>query len=90
MDNIKKVSLEGNLDFKPLTDSHLKGLASLVAADRFSTGHSILDLHSKDQSAHPACRPEAVIWPQTAEEVAAIPRATPSRSAAGSCSTSAA
>jgi D-lactate dehydrogenase (cytochrome) len=64
--------MEGNLNFEPLTDSHLKSLATLVAADRFSTGSSILDLHARDQSAHPACRPEAVIWPQTAEEVAAI------------------
>mgnify|MGYP002475898452 CR=1 FL=1 len=50
------------MDFKPVSDSDLKELAALVAADRFSTGQSILDLHSKDQSAHPACRPEAVIW----------------------------
>ncbi|MFO7707278.1 MAG: FAD-binding oxidoreductase [Desulfobacterales bacterium] len=60
------------MDFKPLTDFHIKNLAVLVAADRFSTGSSILDLHAKDQSSHAACRPEAVIWPQTAEEVAAV------------------
>jgi FAD/FMN-containing dehydrogenase len=37
-----------------------------------STGESVLDLHAKDQSQHPAVRPEAVIWPHTAAEVAAV------------------
>jgi D-lactate dehydrogenase (cytochrome) len=60
------------LKFNPLSDAHLKELESIVSADRFSTGPSILDLHSKDQSAHTACRPEAVIWPETASEVASI------------------
>ncbi len=55
-----------------MADSDLKALAALVAADRFSTGESILDLHARDQSAHPACRPEAVLWPESAAEVAAI------------------
>jgi len=40
--------------------------------DRFSTGVSNLDLHSKDQSQHPACRPEAVIWPVDRNEVSEI------------------
>jgi D-lactate dehydrogenase (cytochrome) len=58
--------------FNRLSDAHLKELESMVSADRFSTGPSILDLHAKDQSAHSACRPEAVIWPQTASEVASV------------------
>jgi D-lactate dehydrogenase (cytochrome) len=60
------------LNFNNLTDAHLKNFQAMVAPDRFSTGDSILDLHAKDQSSHPACRPEAVIWPQAAAEVAAI------------------
>ncbi|RPJ72029.1 MAG: FAD-binding oxidoreductase, partial [Desulfobacteraceae bacterium] len=60
------------MDFNPIADSDIKALAALVAADRFSTGASILDLHARDQSAHPACRPEAVVWPASAAEVAAI------------------
>ena len=62
------------MKFNSLSEPHLKSLATLVPADRFSTGESILDLHAKDQSPHPACRPEAVIWPETASEVAAVLR----------------
>jgi D-lactate dehydrogenase (cytochrome) len=60
------------LTFSTLSDAHLKNFQAMVAPDRFSTGDSILDLHAKDQSRHPACRPEAVFWPQTASEVAAV------------------
>jgi D-lactate dehydrogenase (cytochrome) len=60
------------LNFNALSDAHLKDIQAMVAPDRFSTGDSILDLHAKDQSPHPACRPEAVVWPQTAAEVAAV------------------
>jgi D-lactate dehydrogenase (cytochrome) len=60
------------LNFNTLSDAHLKNVKAMVAPDRFSTGDSILELHAKDQSRHPACRPEAVAWPQTASEVAAI------------------
>ena len=44
----------------------------MVAQDRFSTGESNLDLHSKDQSWHPPCLPEAVIWPVNRSEVSEI------------------
>jgi D-lactate dehydrogenase (cytochrome) len=60
------------LNFSALSDTHLKNFQAMVAPDRFSSGNSILDLHAKDQSRHPACRPEAVVWPQTAAEVAAV------------------
>ena len=40
----------------------------MVDADRFSTGQSVLDLHAKDQSSHPRCCPEAVIWPLSAKD----------------------
>ena len=60
------------MNFNTLSDTHLKNFQAMVAPDRFSSGDSILDLHAKDQSRHPACRPEAVVWPQTAAEVAAI------------------
>ena len=60
------------MNFNPLSDAHLKNFQAMVAPDRFSTGDSILELHAKDQSRHPACRPEAVAWPQAASEVAAI------------------
>lgn len=60
------------MNFDTLSAAHLKNFQAMVAPDRFSTGDSILDLHAKDQSRHPACRPEAVLWPQTASEVAAV------------------
>ena len=60
------------MNFSTLSDAHLKNFQAMVAPDRFSSGDSILDLHARDQSRHPACRPEAVVWPQAAAEVAAI------------------
>jgi D-lactate dehydrogenase (cytochrome) len=65
---------EDNLNFNALSSSGLRDLEAMVSKDRFSTGESVLDLHARDQSAHSACRPEAVIWPETASEVASILR----------------
>ena len=60
------------LKFNPLHETHMKDLQSMVAPDRFSTGESNLDLHSRDQSDHKPSRPEAVIWPVTRREVSEI------------------
>jgi len=60
------------VEFNPLSDADLRNLESMVSKDRISTGESVLDLHAKDQSSHAACRPEAVIWPEAAAEVAAV------------------
>jgi len=60
------------LKFNSLNSTHVKDLQSMVAADRFSTGASVLELHAKDQSQHPPSRPEAVIWPVNAAEVSEI------------------
>lgn len=60
------------MKFNPLTQAHLENLKAMVAPDRFSTGESVLNLHAKDESRHPPCRPEAVIWPQSPSEVSAI------------------
>lgn len=62
------------MDLNPCTNDHVQHLRALVDADRISTGESVLDLHAKDQSQHSPCRPEVVIWPQTAGEVAGIVR----------------
>ncbi len=62
------------MKFSSLNQNHIKSLQSMVAPDRFSTGDSVLDLHAKDQSQHPPCRPEAVIWPVDRTEVSAILR----------------
>jgi D-lactate dehydrogenase (cytochrome) len=60
------------LNFNPIGAAHVRYLKTIVPDDRLSTGESVLDLHAKDQSQHPAVRPEVVIWPQTAAEVAAV------------------
>ena len=51
---------------------HMQHLKSMLPAERFSTGVSHLELHAKDQSQHPPCRPDAVMWPMDAEEVSRI------------------
>ena len=63
---------EHTLDFKSLNQEHINMFKSMVSADRFSTGVSVLDLHAKDQSLHPPRRPEAVMWPSDTSEVVAI------------------
>jgi len=60
------------LHFSPMTRRQLETLRTLTGPDRFSTGPSQLDLHSGDQSFHPPIRPEAVLWPETRQEVSRI------------------
>ena len=60
--------------YPPLQPSHIRELTSITSADRVSSGSSVLNLHSRDMSHHPACRPEVVIWPINAREVADILR----------------
>lgn len=52
---------------EPLAD-----LAALIPADRLSTTQAQRDLHARDQSSHPACPPDVVIWPVSTEEVSAV------------------
>lgn len=51
---------------------HLQGLMNMVEPSRISTGQSVLDLHSKDQSHHGPYPPDVVIWPKNAQEVSNI------------------
>ncbi|MCP4683074.1 MAG: FAD-binding oxidoreductase [Desulfobacterales bacterium] len=60
------------MKFKRLKQTDLTWFKSIVGPERFSTGESNLDLHAKDQSRHPASRPEAVIWPINGKEVSEI------------------
>jgi D-lactate dehydrogenase (cytochrome) len=59
-------------NFNAMNRRHSEALKSMVSPDRFTTGESYLQLHSKDQSHHPPSLPEAVIWPVDRHEVAAI------------------
>src|ERR671925_1733556 len=48
---------------------------SALLGDRLSTADSVRDLHGRDESSFPPAPPDAVAFPQTTEEVAAIVRA---------------
>lgn len=58
--------------FTKITQKNITDLSAIFPMDRISTGESVLDLHAKDQSHHPAVRPEMVIWPMDRFEVAAV------------------
>jgi D-lactate dehydrogenase (cytochrome) len=62
------------MKFERITQKHIREFESIVGPERFSSGESNLDLHARDQSQHPACRPEAVIWPLNRTEVSDILR----------------
>ncbi|MFH1135485.1 MAG: FAD-binding oxidoreductase [Pseudomonadota bacterium] len=55
--------------FNSLAQADIDFFRSLFGPERFSTGESVLNLHSRDQSHHGPYFPEAVIWPETVEEV---------------------
>ncbi len=57
-----------------INNNDLEAFRLMVGPDRLSTGESVLNLHSKDQSRHSPSVPEAVIWPMNASEVAGILR----------------
>ncbi len=56
---------------EPIAASLLAGLRQLLG-DRLSNSAAICAQHGKDESYHPAHPPDAVAFPQTTEEVAAI------------------
>jgi D-lactate dehydrogenase (cytochrome) len=60
------------MEFDTLKAEDKRYIASIVSAERFSTGESNLDLHSRDMSGHRASRPEAVVWPKERAEVSRI------------------
>ncbi|GAB4523204.1 MAG: FAD-binding oxidoreductase [Anaerolineae bacterium] len=60
--------------FNVLTPEWVAELTALVGENNISTAQADLDLHSRDQSKHDARYAEAVIWPESAEQVAAVLR----------------
>ncbi len=56
---------------KPLTEELLSALRALVG-ERFTTSAAVLEHHGKDESAHPVAPPDAVVYPETTEEVVNI------------------
>jgi len=59
---------------KEFTEEQIAELTAMVDADRFSTGQSNKELHSRDISAHIGGLPAGITWPQTTEEVSEILR----------------
>jgi D-lactate dehydrogenase (cytochrome) len=57
-----------------LSNGDLKGLRAIVGEKHVSTGESVLNLHSHDESFHPPVLPDAVIWPHSTDEVSQIVR----------------
>lgn len=60
------------MPFTRLDEKHKRSIRKLISPDRFSDGESHCNLHARDQSFHPPCPPDAVVWPKTAEEVSQI------------------
>ena len=60
------------MKYNRLNQGDRKHLESIVGIERFSTGESNLELHSKDQSYHLPVRPEGVIWPVNRLEVSKV------------------
>jgi D-lactate dehydrogenase (cytochrome) len=54
------------------TEHLLDDLRTLLGADRVLTGHDILAQHAVDESFHAAAAPDAVVYPASNEEAAAI------------------
>lgn len=55
-----------------VTDRELESIRGIFGVERVSIGESVLDLHGKDESFHQRRRPEAVVWPLSAEEISQI------------------
>ncbi len=60
------------MSYKHLDKNNTETLKGFTAPDRFSTGESVKNLHSKDQSRHVCMLPEAVLWPLNESEVSNI------------------
>jgi D-lactate dehydrogenase (cytochrome) len=54
------------------TEQLLDDLRTLLGADRVLTGHDVREQHGADESFHPGAAPDAVVYPASTEEAAAI------------------
>jgi D-lactate dehydrogenase (cytochrome) len=52
----------------------LQALRDALGADRLLTGADVLSQHGHDESFHPEAWPDAVVWPRSIDEAAAIVR----------------
>ena len=57
-----------------ITQDDLTNLKAIVGEAFASTGESVLQLHSHDESYHPPVLPDVVVWPHNTEEVVRVVR----------------
>ena len=60
------------MEYGKVTYRDLESIKKIVGPERISTGESILELHSKDESFHQRRKPDVVVWPFNAEEISEI------------------
>lgn len=53
---------------------HIEELEAIVGKEWVSTGDSVRELHSHDESFHPWVLPEVVVWPHSTDEVSRLVR----------------
>ena len=58
--------------YRGVTNDDIDSLKSIVDPERVSTGDSVMELHSKDESFHERCRPEVVLFPRYSHEISRI------------------
>jgi D-lactate dehydrogenase (cytochrome) len=62
------------MDATMITHDDLRILEAIVGARFVSTGESVLNLHSHDESYHKPARPDVVLWPHSTGEVSRVAR----------------
>jgi D-lactate dehydrogenase (cytochrome) len=67
-----EVGKKNSVKYTKVTKKELDLIRSIVGPERLSTGESVLDLHSKDESFHQRRKPDAVVWPLSAQEISQI------------------
>jgi len=55
-----------------VTKDDIATLKSIVGSERVSTGESVIELHSKDESFHKRCMSEVVIFPKSRDDIKKI------------------
>jgi D-lactate dehydrogenase (cytochrome) len=56
----------------PALEAALATLRDALGADRVQTGADVRSQHGRDESFHPEAPPDAVVWPRSIEEAAAV------------------
>jgi FAD/FMN-containing dehydrogenase len=67
-----EVTEKNSVKYTKVKKKDLEFIRSIVGPERLSSGESILDLHSKDESFHQRRKPDAVVWPLSVQEISQI------------------